>query len=65
MIINSLQIEYWTRNRGQEIITFGLDESDLAELKMAVDRAISKTATTRRFLDSAGVIAYPVEVDEE
>jgi hypothetical protein len=65
VIVNSLQVEHWTRSGGRDVITFGLDEADLADLKVAVDRAISKTATTRRFLESAGVTAYPVGLDEE
>ena len=58
VLVETLQIDYWTRDGGREVVTFGLDENDLGSLKQVVDRAIEKSATMRRFLEAVDVAVF-------
>jgi hypothetical protein len=55
VIVETLQIQTWNRDGGQETLFVAMDEADLVELQGVVKRALKKTATVRAFLEDQGI----------
>jgi hypothetical protein len=60
VVVHSLQVAYHKDNRIESFYV-ALDDTDLTKLKEVVDRASSKAASLRAFLDSAGLTAIDTE----
>jgi hypothetical protein len=60
VIVHSLQVTYYKDNR-IESTHVALDDDDLMKLKEVVDRASSKAASLRSFLESAGLTPADIE----
>ena len=62
VIVQTLQLDSWTRDGETESYHLAMDDADLQALRDAIDRAMTKTATLRRFLAEAGLPVF--ELDE-
>lgn len=62
VVVHDLRLDLW-RSGTVETIFIGLDDSDLIELRIAVERAQQKASSIRSWLDELGVVAIPVEDD--
>jgi hypothetical protein len=60
VVVHSLQATYYKDNR-IESFHVALDDDDLTKLKEVVDRASSKAASLRAFLESAGLTPADIE----
>lgn len=63
VIVETLQIEVWSRDGDRETLHVAMDETDLTELRGVVDRALKKTAAVKRMLDKQGIRTF--DLDEE
>ena len=61
VVIQMLQIETWDRQGGSESLYIALDQSDLAELKGVVDRALDKSEGVRKVLETAGLQHFQLD----
>jgi hypothetical protein len=61
VIVETLQIQTWTRDGGSELIFVSMDETDLKQLKATIDRALSKTDTLKKFIDEKGLSYFELE----
>lgn len=64
VIVETLQLQTWSRDGTVETIFVAMDEKDLTQLRVAVDRALKKTATLRRFMDDHDLTAFQLEENE-
>lgn len=62
VIVQTLQLDTWDRDGASETYHVAMDEADLQELRAAIERAITKTATLREFLSGTGLTLF--ELDE-
>jgi hypothetical protein len=64
VIVETLQIQTWTREGVSEQIFVSMDEHDLRQLKRTVERALEKTETLRRFLAEKSLAYFELEKEE-
>lgn len=62
VIVHDLRLDFWRSGR-EETMYIGLDERDLTQLRLAVERAQRKSETLNGWLASAGV--QPVSLEED
>jgi hypothetical protein len=62
VIVQTLHLDTWDRDGDRDTYHVTMDEADLQELRVAIDRAITKTATLRELLSSTGLTLF--ELDE-
>jgi hypothetical protein len=60
VVVHSLQVSYYRENR-IEGFHLAIDDSDLASLKEVVNRASSKAASLRAFLESTGLTPTAIQ----
>jgi len=65
VIVETLELQTWTRTGDREQIYVALDESDLKQLQGVVGRALKKTEALRRFIDGAGLRYFELEKGDE
>lgn len=63
VVIQTLRLEHFT-DGGIRTINVSLDQEDLRELKMIVDRAVAKGETLRGVIERAGLAQFELEVDD-
>ena len=61
MLVETLQIQTWTRDGGSELIFVSMDETDLKQLKLTIDRALHKTETLKTFINEKGLSYFELE----
>jgi hypothetical protein len=61
VIVETLQVQTWTRDGDTELIFVSMDEADLKQLHATVERALKKTATLKRFIDETGMSYFELE----
>jgi hypothetical protein len=61
VIVETLQIQTWTRDGDSELLFVSMDEADLKQLEKAVDRALHKTKTLRKFIAQTGLTYFELE----
>jgi len=64
VIVETLQIQTWTRDGNAELIFVSMDEADLTQLKDIVDRALVKTNTLRALLDEHDLPYFELERED-
>ena len=52
VIVETLQIGVWSKDGSTDVVYVAMDESDLRELRLAIDRALDKTETLKAMLVS-------------
>ena len=62
VIVQTLHLDTWDRDGATETYHVAMDEADLRELRDAIERAITKTATLRELLSRTGLKVF--ELDE-
>lgn len=65
VVVEMLQLQTWSRDGETETFFIALDEQDLGQLRDAVDRALAKTVSLRRFLDEKGLAYFQLEEAQE
>lgn len=61
VIVETLQIQTWTRDGESEAIFVSMDETDLRQLKSTVERALRKTDTLKLFLKGKSLAYFELE----
>jgi hypothetical protein len=61
VIVETLQIQTWTREANIELIFVSMDEQDLTQLREIIDRALFKTKTLRTLLDEQSLPYFELE----
>ncbi len=61
VIVETLQLQTWTRDGESEAIFVSMDETDLKQLKSTVERALRKTATLKAFLSEKDLAYFELE----
>jgi hypothetical protein len=61
VIVETLQIQTWTREGNVELIFVSMDEQDLTQLRGIIDRALFKTKTLRTLLDEQDLPYFELE----
>ena len=61
VLVETLQIQTWTRDGGSELIFVSMDETDLKQLKLTIDRALHKTETLKTFINEKGLSYFELE----
>jgi hypothetical protein len=61
VIVETLQVQTWTRDGGSEVIFVAMDETDLKQLKSTVERALRKTETLKVFLREKDLAYFELE----
>ncbi len=61
VIVETLQVQTWTRDGGSEVIFVAMDETDLRQLKSTVERALRKTETLKVFLKEKDLAYFELE----
>jgi hypothetical protein len=61
VIVETLQVQTWTRDGNSELIFVSMDETDLRHLKATVDRALHKTETLKAFIKDKGLAYFELE----
>jgi hypothetical protein len=61
VIVETLQIQTWSRNGGSDLIFVSMDEEDLRQLQSIVQRALDKTATLKTFLVEKDLAYFELE----
>jgi hypothetical protein len=61
VIVETLQIQTWTRDGSSELIFVSMDETDLLQLRETVDRALVKTRTLSTLLSDQNLPYFELE----
>jgi hypothetical protein len=61
VIVETLQVQTWTRDGASEAIFVSMDETDLKQLKSTVERALRKTETLKVFLREKDLAYFELE----
>ena len=61
VIVETLQVQTWTRDGGSEAIFVSMDETDLRQLQSTVERALRKTETLKVFLTEKDLAYFELE----
>lgn len=64
VIVETLQLQTWTRAGDLELIFVAMDETDLRQLRSIVDRALSKTETLKAFMVEKGLSYFELEKED-
>lgn len=61
VIIETLQIQTWSRDGGSQLLFVSMDEFDLRALQSIVQRALDKTDTLKTFIAEKGLSYFELE----
>jgi hypothetical protein len=61
VIVETLQLQTWTRDGESEAIFVAMDETDLEQLQATVERALHKTETLKKFLKEKDLAYFELE----
>jgi hypothetical protein len=61
VIVETLQMQTWTRDGGTDLVFVSMDESDLRQLRSIIDRALEKTDTLKRFIAEKDLAYFELE----
>ena len=61
VIIETLQIQTWSRDGGSQLLFVSMDEFDLRALQSIVQRALDKTDTLKAFIAEKGLSYFELE----
>lgn len=61
VIVETLQIQTWSRDGDSQLIFVSMDEKDLRQLQAIVQRALDKTETLKAFLVEKGLSYFELE----
>lgn len=61
VIVETLHLQTWTRDGDTELLSVSMDEADLRQLRSAVERALEKTDTLKRFLAEKELSYFELE----
>jgi uncharacterized membrane protein len=64
VIVETLQIQTWTRDGNSELIFVSMDEKDLTQLREIVDRALVKTKTLSTLLSGQNLPYFELEKED-
>jgi hypothetical protein len=61
VIVETLQIQTWSRVGGMELMFVSMDETDLRQLQSIIKRALDKTETLKAFIAEKGLSYFELE----
>jgi hypothetical protein len=61
VIVETLQIQTWSRDGGAQLMFVSMDEADLRQLQSIVTRALDKTETLKAFIAEKGLSYFELE----
>ena len=64
VIVETLQIQTWSRVGDTQLVFISMDEADLRQLRSIVDRALEKTETLKRFIAEKGLSYFELEQED-
>lgn len=64
VIVETLQLETWSRDGETETLYIAMDEADLLELQETIRRALKKTGTARKLLRQSSISCFDLDERE-
>lgn len=61
VIVETLQIQTWSRDGGTQLMFVSMDEADLRQLQSIIARALEKTETLKAFVAEKGLSYFELE----